>query len=298
MAQFFWIAPQEIDHPLFDKTQDHSRLSVEFMWSGVRANDPMKINRQPDAASRHGPEPAPCSQNAIWDYYQTVSPESFAGNEGRINFLISRIAPSLCVLNIGCGNGRFEELAAKRGIRIHSCDPSAAAIENLRQRLDLGERAKVGTIAKLPFADGTFDVVVVSEVLEHLTPVVMAAGLGEIRRVLKEHGRILGTVPADEDLREQQVVCPHCAQVFHRWGHEQSFTLAGLRKPLEAEFAEVIIQKRPFISWGILNWKGRCFAIVKWLLWRLGIHGSGEHYFFEAKITAKESDLPAHASTR
>ncbi len=67
------------------------------------------------------------------------------------------------------------------------------------------------------------DVVVCTQVLEHLAPLVIAAGLEEIRRVLVPGGVLIGTVPYRENLAESQVFCPHCQEEFHRWGHQQSF---------------------------------------------------------------------------
>src|SRR2546421_9448514 len=106
-------------------------------------------------------------QDLIWDYYQNESPETFDGSRARLELLISRIQPSQVALNIGCGSGIFENLALARKIDIHSLDPSERSIGQLREALHLGDKAKVGYIQQLPFPDSYFDVVVVSEVLEH-----------------------------------------------------------------------------------------------------------------------------------
>src|SRR5580765_3228539 len=108
-------------------------------------------------------------QDLIWDYYQNESPESFDGSRDRLQVLLARIDPAQVVLNIGCGSGIFEGLALARKIDIHSLDPSERSIGQLREALHLGDKAQVGYIHQLPFSDSFFDVVVVSEVLEHLT---------------------------------------------------------------------------------------------------------------------------------
>ena len=220
-------------------------------------------------------------QDLIWDYYQNESPESFEGSRARLQVLLSRIAPSQVVLNIGCGTGIFESLALARNIDIYSLDPSERSIGQLRETLHLGDKARVGYIQQLPFPDSYFDVVVVSEVIEHLSPTVTKAGLEEVLRVLKPGGRILGTVPSREDLREQIVVCPCCGKRFHRWGHEQSFDPEKMEGLLRNYFCAVRVGERPIVAWSILDWKGKCFGMLKMLLWKLGIHVSTANLVFE-----------------
>src|SRR6266536_271057 len=186
-------------------------------------------------------------QDLIWDYYQNESPETFEGSRARLRLLVSRIEPFEVALNIGCGSGLFEELALPKKIDIYSLDPSERSIGQLRGALHLGDKARVGYIQQLPFSNSYFDVVVVSEVLEHLTPAVTRAGLEEIRRVLKPGGRILGTVPSREDLRAQIAVCPGCGKKFHKWGHEQSFNPEVMEHLQGDYFYAVRVVERPIV---------------------------------------------------
>ena len=229
------------------------------------------------------------NQDVAWDYYQNEVPESFAGSYARLRFLANRIQNASSVLNIGCGTGIFEQLALERRINIHSLDPSERSILHLRARLKLGEKAQVGYIQNIPFPDSKFDAVVVSEVIEHLTVELMRQGLAEIRRVLKPGGRIIGTVPSHEDLKQQTVVCPSCGKKFHRWGHEQSFDLQRVSAILSPYFEGIQVVERPFIPWSALNWKGKIVCCMQILLWRLGSHGTNENVFFEALKAPHES---------
>ena len=76
----------------------------------------------------------------------------------------------------------------------------------------------VGKLEDLPFANDGFDAVVVSEVLEHLTPELTRSALQEIRRVLAPEGQIIGTVPCEENLADGVVVCPDAVRCFTKWG--------------------------------------------------------------------------------
>ncbi len=91
--------------------------------------------------------------------------------------------------------------------------------------------------------------VVMSEVLEHLEDDVLSATLAEVRRVLVECGIFIGTVPANENLRLNAVVCPCCNETFHRWGHVRTFSEASLRAALETTLRVARIDNHFFTPW-------------------------------------------------
>ena len=108
------------------------------------------------------------------------------------------------VLDAGAGFGRHCFEVARRGGRVVALD--YAADEVLGTRATLGAMVDAGEITidryvgvlrgdatRLPFADGTFDRVITSEVLEHVQDDVSA--IAEMVRVLKPGGTFAGTVP-------------------------------------------------------------------------------------------------------
>lgn len=205
-------------------------------------------------------------QKRIWDYYQNEQKEVFYGNTARLSFLAKMVSRQK-VLNIGVGNGAFEELALKNGADVFTLDPSEDAIEKIRLRLNLDEKAKVGYCQDIPFPDEHFDAVIISEVLEHLDETTLLKTLNEIFRVLKDRGRLIGTVPSNENLDTQRIVCPECGTKFHRWGHVQSFSLKRLNILLRQYFIVEEIYSRPFIRYPVLNRKGKInVTIIRWFL--------------------------------
>jgi SAM-dependent methyltransferase len=220
------------------------------------------------------------SQDRIWEFFQNDQPESFHASRPRLAYLAQKVRETGPVLNIGAGVGQFEAEAIARGIDIYSLDPSERTIEMLRQRLMLGEKAQVGHGQQIPFPSGLFGAVVVSEVLEHLSPAESARVVAEIGRVLKPDGLLAGTVPARERLEDQQTICPHCGRQFHPWGHQQSFDCEKIRALMLPGFQPLDIFERPFVAWQTLNWKGQLLSAAKLGLWRLGIHGSQENVVF------------------
>jgi SAM-dependent methyltransferase len=222
-------------------------------------------------------------QQKIWDHFQGEGVDAFAGNYPRLRYLIDLLPePGKRVLDIGVGNGAFERLALERGVEIYSVDPSEGAIALLRRDLGMGDRAKVGFSQELPFPDEYFDAVVASEVFEHLEHTVFERSLQEIERVLKSGGQLVGTVPSRENLNEQTVVCPKCGEMFHRWGHAQSFDRLGLKQVLEQVLENAKLREKHFVHWRLLNLKGRISAFLKVSLLACGIHGNGETLVFVA----------------
>jgi SAM-dependent methyltransferase len=162
-------------------------------------------------------------QEKIWDYFQNSDLADVVFPEVRQRYLLRLLESGQRVLNIGVGSGDLERLGGGKGVEMYALDPSDKAIERLRKNLAMGDRAQSGYAQNIPFQDNFFDVVVMSEVLEHLSDDVLIRAAKEVFRVLKIGGRFVATTPYREDLRLGQVVCPHCGDIFHKVGHVQSF---------------------------------------------------------------------------
>jgi SAM-dependent methyltransferase len=225
------------------------------------------------------------NQDAIWEYFQNEGVDSFQGADPRLEYLARQLKRDERALNIGVGSGGLERAAAAKGVEIWALDPSARTIKALRAALDLGERAQSGYSQEMPFPDGHFDVVIMSEVLEHLDPDIFERTLAEVRRVLKPGGRFIGTVPARERLASSEVVCPNCQHHFHRWGHRSSFDSASMHGALERYFAVETVHERFFNEWDSAGWGRRAAGLLKkFLSWRgIGPYGVSRNLCFVAR---------------
>ena len=221
-------------------------------------------------------------QDQIWDHYQNVATGTFTESHGRNAFLARQVAAGSKVLNIGAGVLIFEKLAREQGAEVHCLDPSAASISRAQKELGLGERAKVGHSQSIPFADAQFDLVVMSEVLEHLTSDDLNRSLVEVARVLKPGGIFLGTVPFDEDLAASAVVCPHCSKSFHRWGHQQHFTKESLQALLCKSFTSASCTRKKFVTWQARSFLAKLVAVAKLTAHALGARIPDESLYFRA----------------
>ena len=94
------------------------------------------------------------------------------------------------ILDVGCGTGANLLMLSKYG-DAEGVDLSEDALAFCRER---GlENVKLGAAEKLPYEDGTFDLVTALDVVEHLDDDL--GGLSEMRRVLRPGGRVLLFVP-------------------------------------------------------------------------------------------------------
>ncbi|MBT3504633.1 MAG: class I SAM-dependent methyltransferase [Piscirickettsiaceae bacterium] len=225
------------------------------------------------------------NQEKIWEAFQNDEELLDVGFPARkrFDFLTKQISIGSSILNIGVGKGYLEKVLVDKGVSVSCLDPSEAAIEKIREKLNLGKKAQVGYSQSIPYPDASFDYVIMSEVLEHLDDEVIGKTLLDVRRVLKRNGKFLGTVPADEALNAGVVVCPNCADHFHRWGHVQSFSQERLFNLLSSEFNNANVRRVLLSDFKQLNWKGKILDLLKKTQVLMNLKGSNHNFFFVAK---------------
>ena len=85
-------------------------------------------------------------------------------------------------LDVGCGRANGVQFAREHGKDVYGCDISEAAVKCWQER-GIADFCKVAPANKLPYADREFDMVVCSEVMEHIPEANTVATLREIFRV-------------------------------------------------------------------------------------------------------------------
>jgi SAM-dependent methyltransferase len=122
-------------------------------------------------------------------------------------------------LDVGCGDGRLT--AELDAAQLTAADVSPVALDRARPRLTGARIVELEPDAPLPFDDGSFDLVLAAETIEHVRDVQLF--LSEIRRVLASGGELALTTPATTALvRPEDPFSPH----LHR------FTRRSLRRTL------------------------------------------------------------------
>jgi SAM-dependent methyltransferase len=123
------------------------------------------------------------------------------------------------ILDVGCGDGAITNALGRRWT-VTGVDSSSAALRHVTTEAVLGDARS------LPFADGSFDLVMSSQMLEHLDDESYADALSELRRITRAY--LLISVPFREDLGSRMIRCPRCGLQQHVWGHLRGFTPESL----------------------------------------------------------------------
>lgn len=115
-------------------------------------------------------------------------------------FAVAAVEPGMHILDIGCGRGEIVRHCARLGAVAFGIDYAPVATRMTHDLID-AENSKAPPSGKmgvarvdakyLPFCDGTFDRVLMFDIVEHLYPWELHQALLDVRRVLKPNGRLI-----------------------------------------------------------------------------------------------------------
>lgn len=140
--------------------------------------------------------------------------------------ILRHTRPQMKILDVACGNGGILRALHAAGYRdLHATEISQYAVTRLRQQ---GINAVTGKLPRIQFPDSTFDLVIASQILEHM--VRRAAFIKEIDRVLKPNGESFIFVP------------DNCLGPIDEPEHVITYTAASLRRFLSRHFEVLAIE--------------------------------------------------------
>ena len=120
------------------------------------------------------------------------------------------------ILDAGAGYGIYSLTLAERGYKVDVLELEAERVAALNKMKDerpvLGDRitTTVGSLTAAPMNDSSYDVIVCSDVIEHIPD--DAAAVSEMARMLVPGGLLVLTVPYDS---------PHNKKIYRGFGHER-----------------------------------------------------------------------------
>nr|WP_212763527.1 class I SAM-dependent methyltransferase [Gordonia araii] len=158
-----------------------------------------------------------------------------------VDFDRLRVGPDTAAIDIGAGQGRHSFEMFRRGADVIAFDQSESDMSDVGEMFDamIAEkqvpasakaRAEVGDALHLPYGDDSFDVVLMSEILEHVP--ADDAAIAEMVRVLKPGGRAAVTVPR----YWPEKVCWALSDEYHEveGGHVRIYRASELASKLTA----------------------------------------------------------------
>lgn len=139
------------------------------------------------------------------------------------------------MLDVGCGEGfllrSLSEHADDGRSTLAGLDVSAGAVEHARATLGDAADVTVGTCYELPYDDHSFDLVICSQVLEHLDD--PERSVRELRRVARR--AVLVTVPREPVFRALAALFT-LLRIGGTPGHVNFWTAGGFRDMLKRHF--------------------------------------------------------------
>jgi SAM-dependent methyltransferase len=111
-------------------------------------------------------------------------------------FAVAGIAPGMQVLDVGSGRGEIVLHCARLGARAYGIDYAAAANRlAIRMLQDNPTEMAIGVAQadakQVPFPSGSFDRVLMFDIVEHLHPWELHQAYRQVHRVLKDDGRVI-----------------------------------------------------------------------------------------------------------
>lgn len=145
---------------------------------------------------------------------------------------VNRCGRGLKILDAGCGNG-WQTSFFLEGNEVSGLDIAASNVQQACQRGILARRHDIET--PWPYPDGTFDLVVCSEVLEHVF--FPEKIIREITRVLKPRGQVIISTPNLYSLGNRLALLygKKCALIEYPYNQEhiRHYSFGGLKKILK-----------------------------------------------------------------
>jgi ubiquinone/menaquinone biosynthesis C-methylase UbiE len=204
------------------------------------------------------------------DYYDFFSPDKLMLQEIRRRyqefFHLHQVNNYDKILEIGSGGGFSTDTLKVKSPLFFPLDIPLGNLKRIKQQVSFPVYPSSADVYELPFKENTFHLVIMAEVLEHLSEPQKA--LKEILRILKSGGTLIISVPYKEKISYQ--ICIHCNKPTPTHSHLHSFDEKKLIELVsQAGFKPVKLSKncnkipnRLHLNYFLRNLPFRCWKLM------------------------------------
>ncbi len=215
-----------------------------------------------------------------FDYFEE-NKGATAHDERRVHeYIISKVPKEInTILDVGCGRGWVGEHFLPKGVKVHSLDVSTSNPARAMELYPSDNHAGIAADSfKIPFVHDSFDVVIASEIIEHV--IDPTEFVKELFRVVKKGGRLLVTTPYKEKLI--YYLCVHCNKKTPANAHIHSFD----EKKLESYYKDKDLEEFDYETFGnkLLIFL-RTYVILQFFpFWLWNLKDKFANFFFRKPI--------------
>ena len=162
----------------------------------------------------------------------------------RLSKVVREVGKKTRVLNAGCGDGIYDFYLKNKVKEMASIDLNKGDIE-IARKLNPERYLMycIGDIETMPFKSDTFDCVICTDVIEHLTNDMEA--ISEICRLLKKGGKLIVTTPS----KDFPIFYDPLNYILNRfgkkipigiwgWGHERLYSIRELESKINLKLTK------------------------------------------------------------
>jgi len=169
----------------------------------------------------------------FWDYESQFPQHYFTHQVGGnlSKFIKKYTRKNDLVLDYGAGPGFLIKHLLDKKMKVFALEFSSDSLNTIRNKYE-NKEGFMGAFSASEIEKNNirFDVILLTEVIEHLNEDYLTRTFKDIHRFLKPEGVLFITTPNNEDLSQNMICCPETNQLFHRWQHVRTWDVDTLNK--------------------------------------------------------------------
>lgn len=166
----------------------------------------------------------------FWDGVSVQWPDEYAGlfcGKHIVRFAQKHIKLDGDILDFGCGRGYMFTYLKNPAAKLYIADQSPEEVKYAKELLSSQSNFVGGEVISPTFFEkfhNHFQVIFLSEVLEHVLPEDLPEFIKNIYGLMKDQGYLIIAVPNRPDSNRLDSLCPNCGAIYNMAQHHTAWT--------------------------------------------------------------------------